>query len=128
MFIQQTNPYQRPAEQPTRLPGESMFELYLRIDPVVILSGNKGRWAVFEAKNAATLMREFARCGREDVRIRGVVCNLGALHPRSLRALNCFLRHSGGLRLFAKSTKYGNIAHRFAWYEFQQYLGLRWVG
>jgi len=104
-----------------------VFELYQRISPVVILSGNKGRWAVFEAQSSTLIMRELSRCGQEGIRIRGMMCELGALHPRSLRTLNCFLRISGGLRLFAKSTSYGSIMHRFAWYEFQTYLSLRWV-
>ena len=104
-----------------------MFELYYRMTPVVILSGNKGRWDVFETANAHTLMREFQRLGEERVRIRGVISSVGILHPRSLNALNCFLRHGEGLRFFKRGETRGAKYHRFAWYDFQKYLALRWV-
>jgi hypothetical protein len=125
MFIQQHNP--RTAVQPIRLPGESTFELYLRIDPVVIISGNKGRWHAFEAESAGHLMRELHRLGEEGIRIRGVLCELGVLSVRSRDALNCFLRHGPGLRLFKKGEARGAKYNRFAWYELQRYLGFRWV-
>ena len=128
MFIQQTNPTQRTAVQPIRLPGESTFELYQRLDsPVVIISGNKGRWHAFEAISAAHLMRELHRLGVEGIRVRGMLSDLGALSVRSRNALNCFLRVGPGLSLFMRGEARGAKYNRFAWMDFQRYLGFRWV-
>jgi len=114
--------------QPIRLPGESTYELYLRLNsPVVIISGNKGRWHAFEAVSAGHLMAELHRLGVEGIRVRGMLCELGALSVRSRNALNCFLRQGPGLRLFKKGEARGAKYNRFAWYEFQQYLAFRWV-
>lgn len=113
--------------QPIRLPGESTFELYHRIDPVIIISGNKGQWHAFESVSALTLMRELHRLGEEGIRVRGMLSDLGALSVRSRNALNCFLRQGHGLHLFKKGEARGAKYNRFAWYEFQQYLAFRWV-
>ena len=100
--------------------------MYARIDKVVVISGTRRQWSIFETASAQRLMREFERCGEEGVHIRGVLCELGLLHPRSLSALNCLLRHGPGLRLFGKHHG-RTFRHRFGWYALQDYLAMRWV-
>lgn len=127
MFIQTSYHQQTPRHAPLPVgPRESCFEMHQRISPVVLLTGTpRARLSVFETVDAGKLMRELSRCAIDGVRIRGMLCELGALTPRSRNTLNCFLRN-GGLRLFQKSQGGGSVMHRFAWYELQRYLGLRW--
>ncbi len=105
----------------------NMFELHLRTESVVILTERKGGWDVFESVDAGRLFRELIRCGREKIRVRGMVCERGALDHRSLQTLNCFLRHNPRLAAFANVSAFNGTLHRHSWTEFQRFLGLRWA-
>lgn len=110
---------------PSRDFSDSIFELYLRIDPVVIIHGNRPHQAAVEHNHGGRLLRDLHRFGLEGVPIRGVFSRNGALTIPSVRALNCYLRHCGGLSRFMASR--GPAWHRFAWDDLQRLLSLRWT-
>jgi hypothetical protein len=119
----------RRPEALTAGPGDTTFEMYLRTESVVLITGEGSHWDVFESVHAGRIMRELRRCGRDGVRVRGIVCERGALSLRSIRALNCFLRHNPNFQAFRRVHRDGGVAidHRFAWRDFQEFLGLQFT-
>lgn len=104
--------------------NDTTFELYLRIDPVVIIHGRSPAPAVTEHNHAGRLLRDLHRFGLKGVEVRGMLCSAGVLTIPSVRALNCYLRHCAGLSRFM--ARRGPGFHRFAWADLQLLLSLRW--
>lgn len=72
-------------------------------------------------------MKLLDQLGREGIPIRGVLREGCVLDHSSLRALNCYLRHSPGLAAFKRTHRNYQPFHRYGWYHFEVQLGLRWV-
>jgi hypothetical protein len=120
-------------KQPPAVPapwGEDSFELFNRIPPVVlIVKEGRGLHAI-EHVNAAKLMRQLDRFGRDGVRILGMITGESVLDRSSIRALNCYLRHGPGLDAFRRAPdlyRCRHPFHRFGWVEFKNHLGLRFT-
>lgn len=109
---------------PITLPSESTFELYQRIAPVAILYGGGPRFFVSEFQASNRLLKELWRLGRKKIDVRGMISTCGALDRASVRALNCYLQHCYGQKSLAQVRC---KCHRFAWYELQREIALRWV-
>src|ERR1044071_8207682 len=77
----------------------STFELYLRIEPVILISEHKGRWSFTEHNHSVQLLKDLDRHGKQRRRIRGMICDaMGALDRSSIRALNVYLESHNGVR------------------------------
>src|SRR5665213_1374626 len=120
------DPYQIETRAPVMpcAESESTFEVYMRIEPVVLIFGPLPKTAAVEHNNASRLLRDLNRCGLEGIPIRAAFCSEGFLSNPSVAALNCYLRHCQGLSRFR--AKNGSVYHRFGWYDFQQLLSLKW--
>lgn len=110
--------------------GIDSFDIFFAIPSVVILYGNGHSFVADEHRHAAKLLRKLSALGRNGVRIRGMICHEGTLDRSSTRALNCYLRHCGGLRAYCfKKTGFGSLDtfSKFDWYDLCQLLNLRWT-
>ncbi len=103
---------------------QSVFEMYLRIEPVALVWAAGRRLRCAEFQHAGKLLKALHRLGRQRINLRGVFCRQGVLCPGSLRALNAYLQHSYGRQSL------GSVRcrlHRFEWANVQRAVGLRWV-
>ena len=109
--------------------GESLWELLRHIAPVVLVYGQAPHLIFDEHNDALRLMRQLDRLGRHRVRLRAVFCGAGLLDRSSLGALNCYLCHSPGLALLARTPGliYSRPWHRYGWADLCQLLALRWT-
>ena len=113
-----------PPPQPIATFGESVWELYDRIEPVAIIYGSGRRRFLNEFKSSRRLLRQLWKLGRGRVTVRGAICALGALDPLHLAALNCYLQH-GFARQSLNALRSGQL-HRFTWYKLQETVPLIW--
>ncbi len=81
-----------------------------------MIFGVRPRLEVWETNSATKLLRKLRELGRDRVQICGMISEHGALSVSSIRALNAYLTHHG-----ARGT------HRFAWYDLQRDVALKWV-
>lgn len=114
-----------PRRAPVRS-GDDAFDLYMLISPVVVLYDLNGNFHADEHNHAGRLMRLMDRLARKKIAVVGMVCERGALTRSSIRALNCYLHHTGSL------TKFRNVVmfaanNRHGWAVFQTHVGLRWA-
>lgn len=105
--------------------GETIWELWHRIEPVAIVYGGGRRLHVTEHNSAPRLMRELWRLGRRRVRIRGVISEKGSLSRLSVCALNLYLRHYYSVQSLNALRVAG--VHRLAWYDLQREIAVSWV-
>jgi hypothetical protein len=105
------------------------FDVYYAIPSVVVLYGNGRSFVADQHTHAGRLLRKLDALGKSGVRIRGMICHEGALDLSSIRALNCYLRHGGGLRAF-NWCRHGNGSrswmNKYDWYDLCAHLNLRW--
>ena len=113
-----------PAPQPIANLGESVWELYDRIEPVAIIYGSGRRRFLNEFNSSRRLLRQLWKLGRARVTIRGMICGAGAIDRLHLAALNCYLQHRFA-RQSLNALRAGQL-HRFTWYKMQETVPLIW--
>ena len=100
-------------------------ETYDRISPVAIVYGTGRRLYVSEFTSARRLLRELWRIGRNRLKIRGAISEMGSISPHNLGAFNCYLEHSFAAQSL-NSLRAGQL-HRFTWYKIQTAVPLVWI-
>jgi hypothetical protein len=129
IYKKQTETWLNSARPPclTLAGPDDAFELFYKIESVVVIVREPKGLHAIEHNHAGRLMRELDRFGREGVRIVGLLANHGAATTSSLRALNCYLRHGPGLDNFRRAPKLyrcRNPFHRFGWNELKRHVGI----
>ena len=89
-----------------------------------LIHGTPRKLAAIEHNHSGRLLRQLHSMGKSSETIYGLAGSRGALTIPSLKALNCYLKHAGGLEVFRR--KYGIVNHRLAWSDLQRLLSLKW--